>query len=874
MKGKLLFIIFFIFFLTGITNSFATNFYVDNQATGNNTGLSWNDAWESFFNINWSLIQPGDFIYISGGSISKTYYEYILIPEGISGTQGSPITITKGTDPGHDGTVILDGINIPDSPAVWIENSGYITVSHLNLQRWLCEPLNRGTIGIFDSHHIIIEYNTILGWSQGVKIDGSNNCIIRHNSYTTPDFIDNQTDGIYASENTDNIYEWNYINISNSDDDHNDCFQGQEEGPCIIRYNYMIHTGGSALKPVDSQGIFDKYAHGLHQYINNFIYLPNTSTSTQQMNDGILEQQNPVNGGEPASVICLNNTIVGASTHTLGIEAYDAVVKNNLIILLDEIALARYPNIQDKSQVDYNLYFKNGTTGNSVINGYSNLADWQSAGGDIHGLNVDPQLGPDFLTLPNTPPVEAGTDLTSYGVLFDLEGVQRPQGAEFDIGAYEVYLGPDLIPPELESAELINSTTLNLTFSEPLDESTAENESNYSIPGITVLNAVLNGLIVTLTTTEHTAGFYTVTVSGVTDLSGNLISPLYNSASYNYEPDLIAPEVTGAAAVSFTKVIVSFSEEIEETGAENPDNYSIDNNITINSAVLSDDGKTVALNTSEHQTSVTYTLTVNNVTDLAGNLISASANSAQYVGYDPGQIMMLDIISAEASSVPEPEHSPDKAIDGLAYFDGDPDSRWAADNMPQWIQFDLGQVSSISRAVISFFYWNHERIYNFDLLVSSDLNNWETILDDFSSSLSEEWNVLDFDPVDARYLRVLFNYNNQNDWAGMWEIQIWGITLPTNSETSEIPQQYLLRQNYPNPFNPSTTIEFDLPVKSGVRLSIYNALGEEVYLLAEGEFSAGNHKLSFDAQNLPSGVYFYTIETPAFRQTRKMLLIR
>jgi len=113
--------------------------------------------------------------------------------------------------------------------------------------------------------------------------------LIENNVYKKPDSIDNQTDGVYASENLVNIYERNYIDISNADDNHTDCFQGQYEGPCITRNYYFTHSGKSALKPRDSQGLFDKYSNGLHQYINNFIYLPNKSTLQQQMNDGVLD---------------------------------------------------------------------------------------------------------------------------------------------------------------------------------------------------------------------------------------------------------------------------------------------------------------------------------------------------------------------------------------------------------------------------------------------------------------------------------------------------------------------------------------------------------------------------------------------------------
>jgi ligand-binding sensor domain-containing protein len=90
----------------------------------------------------------------------------------------------------------------------------------------------------------------------------------------------------------------------------------------------------------------------------------------------------------------------------------------------------------------------------------------------------------------------------------------------------------------------------------------------------------------------------------------------------------------------------------------------------------------------------------------------------------------------------------------------------------------------------------------------------------------------------------------------------------------EVPTEYALYQNYPNPFNPSTTIEFDIPEKTNVKIIIYDILGREVETLIDKELEPGKYKLNFNATNLPSGVYFYTLKTPKFTKTNKMLLIK
>jgi len=91
---------------------------------------------------------------------------------------------------------------------------------------------------------------------------------------------------------------------------------------------------------------------------------------------------------------------------------------------------------------------------------------------------------------------------------------------------------------------------------------------------------------------------------------------------------------------------------------------------------------------------------------------------------------------------------------------------------------------------------------------------------------------------------------------------------------------YYLSQNYPNPFNPSTIIKFSLPVilsgveGSFVTLKIYNALGEEVAVLLDKELTTGTYEFEWNANNIPSGVYFYQLKTNGFMETKKMLMIK
>ncbi|MBS1493587.1 MAG: SBBP repeat-containing protein [Bacteroidetes bacterium] len=92
--------------------------------------------------------------------------------------------------------------------------------------------------------------------------------------------------------------------------------------------------------------------------------------------------------------------------------------------------------------------------------------------------------------------------------------------------------------------------------------------------------------------------------------------------------------------------------------------------------------------------------------------------------------------------------------------------------------------------------------------------------------------------------------------------------------SSNLPSGFSLSQNYPNPFNPSTKINFSLPFKTLVKLSVFNSLGKEVSSLVNENLPAGNYEYQFNAENYPSGIFFYKLETESFTETRKMILLK
>ena len=91
---------------------------------------------------------------------------------------------------------------------------------------------------------------------------------------------------------------------------------------------------------------------------------------------------------------------------------------------------------------------------------------------------------------------------------------------------------------------------------------------------------------------------------------------------------------------------------------------------------------------------------------------------------------------------------------------------------------------------------------------------------------------------------------------------------------NEVPSSFDLKQNFPNPFNPTTNINFSLPKSGFVTLKVYDMIGKEVATLVNEVKTAGNYIVGFNAANLPSGAYFYRLESNSFVDTKKMMLIK
>ncbi len=148
------------------------------------------------------------------------------------------------------------------------------------------------------------------------------------------------------------------------------------------------------------------------------------------------------------------------------------------------------------------------------------------------------------------------------------------------------------------------------------------------------------------------------------------------------------------------------------------------------------------------------------------------------------------------------------------------------------------------------------------------------------------WGPFDFNPGDSQFvvIKMTIGYatNRLTSIVDMRDIINRPYGIPTavdNTPTGNLPSGYSLAQNYPNPFNPSTSIEYSLPSRSHVKITVHNVLGQEVTTLINTERPAGHHIVQWNGTDnhgeiVSTGIYLYRIEAGVYTETRKMMFVK
>lgn len=180
------------------------------------------------------------------------------------------------------------------------------------------------------------------------------------------------------------------------------------------------------------------------------------------------------------------------------------------------------------------------------------------------------------------------------------------------------------------------------------------------------------------------------------------------------------------------------------------------------------------------------------------------------------------------------------------------------------IAFELISNSSEDINITDFF--NKEGSYTIEHTVPFILSPYS----------SESINVK-FKPISDGFFKDTLHIRSDTDTSRIAQLLILAGQTDTiaSNITEEYPNnEFVLEQNYPNPFNPTTTISYGLKERSFVELRIYDILGRQVLILLNKEQNAGSYKVEFDASELTSGIYFYSLKAGSFVETKKMLLMK
>lgn len=222
-------------------------------------------------------------------------------------------------------------------------------------------------------------------------------------------------------------------------------------------------------------------------------------------------------------------------------------------------------------------------------------------------------------------------------------------------------------------------------------------------------------------------------------------------------------------------------------------------------------------------------------------------------------------------------------------------SSWTESNLPQtnsviiadmlndgngYLLCDSGMILKTTNFGINWFINLGSNSYRFKTINILDESHCYAITGSnklaFSSNGGTIWSLHDVLPPGKALYSVQFLNSETGYIAGdsvILKTTNGGLTF-VNINQSEIPEKFGLSQNYPNPFNPLTNIKFDIPKSGFVEVTIYNVLGREITQLVNRHLQPGSYSVDWDAANYPSGVYFCTLSTNDYFNTKKMVLIK
>jgi parallel beta-helix repeat protein len=420
----------------------AATYYIDNSGNDSNTGLTESSPWKTIAKVNSRTFSAGDKILFKRGD---TWYEAITVKQDniLFGAYGS------GPLP------VIDGQLVRTNNLYMTGRSG-VTIQNLEFRN----NAGSGSIRVQNSNKIIVENCIVYATAKGIFFETSRQCTVRNNTITTPTYINTQTDGIYSQRNNSNVYENNYIVISNTAvDQHNDGIQCYLDTSIVVRGNYIEQDN---MKTGNSQGIYSTNTFGKHIWYNNVINTPNIRASSL----GFHNLETTFTG----TVEIYHNTVIQLGGNAMYVTNVPNLIARNNIFMSNgtTYVITIKGNINNFSNLNYNIYFNKGTSEASAYldqyGGNNTLSQLKARGAEANGLYGNPGLGADWKPSDGSIAVDRGLNLPAPFNI-DKIGTNRPVNIISDMGAYEkiseIVITPPAVPGSLEG-DAVSPSQVNI----------------------------------------------------------------------------------------------------------------------------------------------------------------------------------------------------------------------------------------------------------------------------------------------------------------------------------------------------------------------------------------------------------------------------
>ena len=304
---------------------------------------------------------------------------------------------------------------------------------------------------------------------------------------------------------------------------------------------------------------------------------------------------------------------------------------------------------------------------------------------------------------------------------------------------------------------------------------------------------------------------------------------------------------TGMKVIDENHINVKFSKKIDNSSSINPENYIINNGVTVVSVTKGDNDSTAILSITGLSFGA-YQLQVSNVTSADGSQM----DSSETLSFSYSNIVAVTASGFQLGT----SNTPDKTLD----FDFS--TRWSCDGAGQWIMYDLGEVKQVNSVDIAFYSGNTRKAF-FSINLSENLTDSVQVFDGASSGKTTSLENYDFTDQKARYVKIIGYGNSQSTWNSITETRI--NTTSLNSGVKNTFQNSL--KIYPNPIK-GNSFKITVENENQTNVTIKDLSGKVLY---EKNIQPTNSEIYISGLSLNKGIYFVSVSSNDVQRTSLLI---